>query len=240
MPRRSFRPRTKKPRAKILRRRQQARRSMNASERASLKQTIRVADDPINTVLILDNINLAQFDRAVQVARAYQYYRIKKVEMRFLPLMDTFTDSGLNSVPYFYSLIDKNENLFPVINGFNSLRDAGAKPRRFDDKTIVVSWTPAVPVVTANDSTSVPGISYALPKVAPYLNTNALANLDPSTWSASTVPHKGLVYGVEAVVNTVRGYQVEITAHFDFKKPLSFQENNSEPPAVKKVLTPYE
>lgn len=220
------------------RRKQRRTQSRATPEFASLKQTLQLNDDPINQILVLDNIALSQFDRATLVARAYQYFRITKVEMRFKPKMDTFTDSGLNSVPYFHYLIDKGEVLFPTLSGFSQMLDSGCKPIRFDEKTLTVSWRPGVSYGVQGDSTIAPTTVFNRMLISPWLTTNQDAGSDPNNWTPSIVPHKGLIYGVQATVSTPRDYEVELTVHFQFKKPLSFAVDAGEnaTPALKKVI----
>lgn len=216
-------------------------------EFASAKQVIQLTDDPVNTILALDNVTLAQFDRLSAIARCYQYYRITKIEMKFKPYWDTFISTGgagsTGSVPYLHWLVDTGEVLLPTAGavGFNQIRDAGAKPIRFDEKTVTIGWRPRVPQVTLADSSALPALSYAMAtKLSPWLPTNNAANQDPTGWVPSTVPHKGLYYGVEQSVQSVNNtYGVEIVVYAQFKKPLTYsfiQEELVTPP--KKVIEP--
>lgn len=200
------------------------------TEFASAKQNIELANDPVNALYRIDDINLSSFDRLSQIARAYQYFRFTKVVMKFKPLVDTFTLQGtgpgtFQSVPYLYTLINKSDTLNGIIGGFNGMRDAGCKPRRFDDKTITISWRPTVAqgvsLSEANNTTS-----YASYRTSPWLSTNANVMLPggSTTWSPSTVPHLGLMYGVEQA-NTgdqVLPYSLEVEVHAQFKKPLQY------------------
>lgn len=224
-------------------------------EWASAKQTLKLADDQFNSILKLDNVNLAQFDRMVQIAKAYQFYRITKLEYRLLPFADTYQTSGLDgagnalphsSLPYAYTLINKGENL--TVNSFNALRDAGAKPVRFDDRTVKVQWKPTVNILTRDSDATPPSYNFALTRTSPWLSTNDVAGQNPVTWTASTVPHMGLLYGVEQdfVSHPIdnpdyeNSYGVEITAHFQFKKPLNFPGSGKaeEVSAISKDMTP--
>lgn len=205
-------------------------------------------NDVINQILILDDINLAQFDRLSSIASNYQFFRLNKVTLKFLPYSDTFFTSGAvgEAVPYLHYLIDSGEVLLPVGGGagFNQLRDSGARPIRFDDKTITVNWRPRVPVATAGNSASPPDLSYAMStRVAPWLPTNNASNNDPVGWVASQVPHKGIYYGVEQEYTTQPGgdrlYGVELTVHAQFRKPLFVAPNaitEETPLATKKMV----
>ena len=74
------------------------------------------------------NLNLADFPRAVQVAQAYQHYRIKQVKLTLKFPYDTFTDAaGNNSKPNLYYMIDKSGSI-PVNPTLELLRTLGARP----------------------------------------------------------------------------------------------------------------
>jgi len=236
-------PRSKRaPRRRpLVRRRRPVRRAPPANEFATASQTIAMPQDQMNIVYRADDYNLAQFDRMVAIARCYQYFRMTKVEMKFQPLMDTFTDSGAQSVPYLYKLITKGDNI--DAGTFNKLRDAGAKPIRFDDKTITVAWKPAVLRGVIGEDTTLPVnpavIGWSEAKVSPWLSTSFLPASQALAWSPSAVPHKGLLYGVEQDNSTVtKYYSVSVTAHFQFKKPATYSTTGSSDatPATPKLI----
>jgi len=165
--------------------------------------------------------------------------------MKFKPLADTFTAPGVlspgnwMSVPYLYTLVNKSDTLNSVINGFDGLRDAGVKPRRLDEKTITITWSPTVAQgVSLSEGNNTQ--SYATYRTSPWLSTNANVMLPGgvTTWAASTVPHLGLIYGVEQeyVGNDVLPYSVEICVYAQFKKPLIFSNDPQAVAAQKKEL----
>lgn len=214
-------------------------------EYATARQTLQLPDDDANTVYTLDQIRLAQFDRMTAIARNYQYFRITRVEMKFKPFADTFIPGTggtvvNQSVPYLYTLVNKGNVLNTA--SFNSLRDAGAKPRRFDEKSLTVSWKPAVLVGTQDYSNVVTPLSsttFAQKKTSPWLATNANAGLRSATWSASVVDHCGLLYGVEQDLAGSTGqlpFGVEFTAYFEFKGPLNAPGVGTEKEPVTKEL----
>lgn len=220
-------------------------------EFATAKQTLQLLDDSGNIVYTLDQIRLSQFDRMVGIAKNYQFFRITNVEMRFKPFADTFVPGTGGpvlgqSVPYFYHLINKGNVL--QSSTFNSLRDAGARPRRFDDKTITVSWKPAVLYGTQDyQSQILPASSALLPamkKVSPWLATNINAGIRSATWTASTIDHCGILYGVEQDQTGSTGqltYGVEITCHFEFKGPLNAPGFGTEvEPTTKELISKEE
>lgn len=246
------RPRSRKParrarkgrRVALRRRARPARRQL--AEWASANQTIQLNDDPMNQIIQLDDINLSQFDRLSAIAQNYQSFRFTGIELKLKPYADTFaTTAGEGqAVPYLNYLIDKGENLVPVTGpaGFNQLRDAGAKPIRFDEKTITIAWKPRVPMVSAYDSSSTPTFTLAMAsRISPWLATNATANLDPSTWLPSTIPHKGIYYGVEqafVIPGGDRTYGCEITVHAQFRRPQFRLASGEYSPALKKPMVP--
>lgn len=184
-----------------------------------------------NTVYAIRNISLSNAIRAQTIAQAYQYYRIRKVWFKFKPLYDTFgnNSTGSVSVPYLYTMIDRT-GTFSMQTDLPTLKNAGAKPRRFDDKTLTVSFKPAIVIEGAN----APGVGAAISqapavtKVSPWLTTNANAyqqqGVGPSSvWQPNTVDHMGLLFAVEQVTpvspTAVVGY-FELCVEFEFKKQL--------------------
>lgn len=207
-----------------------------------IQQNVQSKPDDFNAIYQISNLSLSIFDRAVQVARAFQYFRIKKVTARFKPWADTYQQSTnpgspVGSLPYLYHLMDKGDTLFP--NSFNGMRDAGAKPVRFDDRTIVLSWKPNVLMFTKTDASGT-GItpSYNMSKTSPWLSTNDYAGTDPITWTPSTLQHTGIIYGVESAISfdVPYNYDVEYEVTIEFKKPLSFTTSTDTVPVHQKSL----
>lgn len=212
---------SRRPAQKKTVRRQNRKRAGKVSNYASASETITLPDDVVQTVYYMDNIRLEQFDRLSKIAQGYQYFRINRVDMRFKPQMDTFTDSTQNTVPYFHYLIDKGNNLVPsAAGGFIQMRESGAKPIRFDDKTVTVSWKPCVSLLTQDGSQPIT-FGAGLIRTSPWISTNDLAGAESTMWQPSTVEHRGLVYGVEALTSVARTYSSELTVYVEFKKPLS-------------------
>lgn len=221
-----------------------ARRRSGVVEFAGAKQTIELANDPVNAVFRLDDINLSQFDRLSHIARGYQYFRIKRVDYKIKPYADTFINTpaigSTGSVPYLYWLIMKSDTLNSVVNGFDGLRDAGAKARRVDENSINISWRPTVAQGVAISEPNITS-SFATYRTSPWLSTNKNVMLPGgvTTWAPSEVPHLGLLYGVEQnFVNPaeVLVYGVEVTVHMEFKKPLPFSNSPGDAPAQKKEV----
>lgn len=189
-----------------------------------------------NTMYNLRNIALNQFRRAVQVANAYQHYRIKKVTLEFKPSLDTFPagiggvgGAGLQ-VPYLIYMIDKSGSI-PTLVGSDDLRQMGARPIRFDDKTIKVSWRPSVLQEVFGNTAPLTGQSQY--KISPWLSTNANA-LNPGSFVPSGIDHLGIFWKVDRPGGNLPPdvpeytYDVQITVDFEFKKPLVQATNTVE------------
>lgn len=193
------------------------------SEFASAKQTLQLNNDNVNVLYTLYDVQLNQFDRLKQIARAYQYYRITKIELKLKPFADTFTNAGGNSVPYLFWLIDRNESFNFISNDFQGVRDSGAKPIRFDEKTINIRYKPTVLQTLPNDQFNPPLTqTFMNSRISPWLPTNRYAGAETviNQWDCSIVPHRGLVYGVQQdLAATPWQYGTEITLHVQFKKP---------------------
>lgn len=171
-----------------------------------------------NTMYSRLNTSLDQFARAVNQAQGFQFYRITSIKLQFQPRLDTFVGGGASTVPYFYYMIDKGGSL-PNNVTVGNLLQMGAKPIRFDDKTVKVQWRPAVvqDVATAGGGAPVSS-SPARYSISPWLNTNANF-ADPMIWNPSTVDHLGIYWIVETTgANSL--YDAVLTVDFQFKKPL--------------------
>ena len=153
--------------------------------------------------------------RVLDIAKGYQMYRLKKITCVFKPKFDTFAAGGGNSVPEFHYIIDKL-NSFSAGTNLQSLRDAGAKPIRFDDRNITISWRPSVLTQTFGQAN--PASQF---KLSPWLSVNANAGT-ANPFAYSSIDHFGLAWQVNVLLSA--GYadlQLEITLDWEFKKPLS-------------------
>jgi len=212
----------RKPSGRRMRRFRPAR---NVGEFASCSVTQWIGQvTSANQMYNLRNIALSQFARAVQVSKAYQHYRIKKVRLDFKPAFDTFpllgpAAPGVNlQVPYLIYMIDKSGSI-PTNVDSTALGQMGAKPIRFDDKTISVSWRPSVLTQTYGQANS-----QSQYKISPWLSTNANA-LNPGIFNPSDIDHLGIFWKVDRAGVLPAGYdeytyEVRITVEFQFKKPL--------------------
>lgn len=168
-------------------------------------------------------VSLSYCARAVQIAKGYQHYRIKKISVSYKPQFDTFAPiagaPGFGAmVPQMYYMIDKSGSL-PTNVGLAELKQMGSKPHRFDDKNVNVSWRPSV--LSDNYGQAQLQSSY---RISPWLSTNANA-LQPGVWNPSDVDHLGLFWFLHRPGNLPPDYpeytyDVQVTVEFEFKKPL--------------------
>lgn len=166
------------------------------------------------------NISLASLTRARDVAKGYQYYRIKRITYVIKPLSDTFNAQGLApggsaaTVPYLYYMIDRTR-LFQGGFTIDQLKQMGAKARRLDDKTLTFSYTPSVLTETFDNTANANlAVQY---KMCPWLPTRDITNV--GVWNPNTTDHCGIVWRVEQVGGTPIGYQLERRVQVEFKKP---------------------
>lgn len=163
---------------------------------------------------------LSDFSRAVTVGQAYQFYRIKMIEFKFLPKLDTYVAGGAGgaTLPQLLYMIDKSGAIPTSFNAGNLLQ-MGAKPIRFDDKNITVKWRPSVLTDVAFNQGGAAGASAPSQyKISPWLATNQNST-SAAAWAPSLVNHLGIHWVVETSgANSL--YDLIVTAHFEFKKPL--------------------
>lgn len=201
-------------------------RSSNVPERASLscKRTLQTggANFQVNQLYSLMNTQLIDYQRAVQVAQAYQHYRIKKIAVTFKPTFDTFANAGANTMSkmHLYFMIDKSGSI-PTNITLEGLKQQGARPFALDEKEKIVSWAPTV----LESSMYAGGVGAASAPAkyitSPWLSTNANV-VAPGVFNASGIDHLGLYWYCEQLLtpgNTV--YEVEVEVQFEFKKPLA-------------------
>lgn len=206
-----------------MRRRRGLRRVRDVHDLAScsVKRTINQAGGQgFNTNDMYDfrDIQLADYDRAVMIAKGYQHYRIKKITLTLKPVYDTYAQGiGANiSRPNLYYMIDKSGSI-PDNVQLEQLKQMGAKAHRFDEKPFSISWRPSV--LTAD--TTAPGVvTSAQYKISPWLSTTATPLVNP--WVPSTVDHLGVFWFVEQLFAPPGGiqYNAEVEVQFQFKKPL--------------------
>lgn len=169
-------------------------------------------------------LQLAQFKRASAIAGSYQEYRITGVTFKFTPRFDTFpaTTDASNQivVPYLYYIIDK-VGAIKAGATLAQLQSMGAKPHRFDDKTITVKYKPAV---LQSSETNTATSTLTRPVTSPWLLT--MTSPSDNLYAPSSVDHRGLWYILDAKNLPGDGqyeFDVDIQVDFQFRKPLLAQ-----------------
>lgn len=203
-----------------MRRRRGFRKARDVPEYASLSVRRSITDEggalfATNQMYDFRNIDLNSYDRAVIVAQAYQHYRIKKVTLTLKPTYDTYQQAaGAGSRPQLYYMIDKSGSI-PDNVTIEALKQMGAKPIRFDEKPISISWRPSV---LTSDNVA-PGVQFAAQyKISPWLSTSRNPLVNP--WAPSQVDHLGLFWFVEQLFVGGVQYSADVEVQFQFKKPL--------------------
>lgn len=190
---------------------------MSRPDVASLSVSTNLSNLATNTMYSRLNTSLDQFARAVTVAQAYQFYKITGITLKLLPRLDTYAGGG-SAVPYVFYMYDKSGSLPSTIT-LGNLVQMGAKPIRFDDKSVTIKWRPTVVTDVATAPGGGPANSTPSQyRVSPWLNTNANF-ITPGIWTPSTVDHLG-VYWIVETSGTNSLYDAVLTVDFAFKKPL--------------------
>lgn len=215
--------RARKTKMRVMRRGRKSA-SGNQPEWASLSETVQVLDNnnqqTVGTIYNNIDVQLAAFARASAVAQGYQYFRITRVTYKYKPLIDTFiaTAPGATQVPYLYWVINKTGLEYPGLNLGWFLAN-GAKPIRFDDKTITISYAPAVSYSMLEAATPSPVQQPNQARTKQWMNTASDA-FNVAAFSPSTVSHAGHYHLVDSQGSTqAMKYEVTCTAEFQFKKP---------------------
>jgi len=173
----------------------------------------------IGVLYNLLDTSLDQFPRAVQVAGAYQHYRIKRITVTFKPSFDSvIAQAGVVATkPRLYWMIDK-AGAIPTNIALEGLKAMGARPREIDEKPVVVSWAPSVLDATMNVAPNSIASKY---QISPWLST-ASQPIPAGVFVPSTVDHLGLFWYIDALNNPIgQQFQVEVEVQFQFKKPLT-------------------
>jgi len=191
----------------------------------SVNNYVTINRSSLGTAYTTSDIQLSDFLRASNVAQSYQFYRLKYVEIKFLPDVDTFNIGAASGKPYLYYQIDKGQAISNTVTNVD-LKTSGCKPIALDEKPITIRFKPAVLLSTLLDTDT--GLSEPnMYKVSPMLKTNANTS---GPFSPSPVAHQGMKFFVEnngAPLN----YSAQITAHFQFMKPRFDSPPRPAPPA---------
>lgn len=196
----------------------------------SVKRTINPSvggNYAVNALYSQMNTQLIDFPRAVQVAGAFQHYRIKKITLTIKPVYDSFLANGGPGKMNLYYMIDKS-GAIPTNVTLEGLKALGAKPRQLDENNRTISWRPSVLESVMYAAGGVGASSASKYKISPWLTTTA-SNVSPGVFVASGLDHLGVYWYVE---QTPAGagfqYSCELEVQFEFKKPLTNLIGNTE------------
>lgn len=171
----------------------------------------------VNNMYQYMNIQLSDFGRAVQVAQAYQHFKIRAVTLRIKPTYDTFGQGGSSKMNLYY-IIDKSGSI-PANPTLEMLKQMGAKARALDEKPFEVTWAPAVLTTDMTQGGPAGLLQANQYKISPWLSTgNVPVNL---AWAPNLTDHLGIYWYVEQLLTPVATpYMCEFEVQFEFKKPL--------------------
>lgn len=181
-------------------------------EKASLTEILPTTTHTTNQNYSSYNLSLASCTRARDVAKGYQFYRIKSVKFIVRPLQDTFVEAG-TTVPYLYYMIDRTRQLQAGFTA-NQLKSLGAVPRRMDDKNIVFHYKPSVLTDTYDNTAG--AATFIQYKMSPWLPTRDINLL---AWVPSTTDHQGIVWRAETNSGNAIAYVIDREVEIEFKKP---------------------
>lgn len=209
-PRKNMKKRATKPRA----RKAGKRKSMSQPEKATCSVVRTLGGGATNTMFAYNTFNLADYDRAVAIARNYQRYRITGIKLTFKPEYDVFAAGAGVAKPNLYYMIDKSGSI-PDNVTLEGLKQAGAKPHAFDEKPISVSWKPSVLNEMQVAGGLAAGAGY---KISPLLSTDSTPG-NVGAWNPSRVNHLGIKWYMECT-GTPLGVNLEAEIQFEFYKAI--------------------
>lgn len=199
---------------RVYRKRKYVSKTKNVNEYASCTVMRTVAATITNQMYSYDGFQLADYQRAVQVAGAYQRYRMSGITITWKPAYDTYAQGGPLQKPNLYYIIDK-PGAIPDNITLEALKQMGAKAIAFDEKPLHVSFKPATLGEELNTAGANSAAGY---KVSPWLTTNANAT-NALPWAPSTVAHQGIKWYMEQAGGNTQ-VNVEVKVQFEFCKPL--------------------
>lgn len=202
---------TARPRRRMGRR---ANKTRNVPDYASCSVKRSLVPGITNRMYSYDNFQLKDFDRAVQIAQGYQRYRMTGIKVTWKPEFDTFTPGSSATKPYLYFMVDKSGSI-PDNVTLESLKQAGAKPIAFDERSLSATFKPAV---LQGDLNTVAGTTYGGYRISPLLSTNQNATTN-APWQPSAVAHQGIKWYVDTTGSALN-IVVEVEVQFQFYKPI--------------------
>lgn len=175
------------------------------------------------------NFSLANAsDRIQRLGQSFQQYRIKKVTWQVKPFFDTYpaaTTATAPTVPHLYWMIDRLA-AYDADTTLTTLKAAGAKPIRLDDKMITKSFKPSVMYPTVYAPSNEDGTANVVAsayRISPWLSTNqsSYGGTKQTAWDPSSVDHQGLLIGIDCdIIPFSSTATIQFTVEFEFRKPL--------------------
>lgn len=209
----------RKPRRMLVRKPRLPRRVITTNT-AAVRENYTVSIPDGGLTFFSTALSQATFNRAQQVAAAFQEYRVKYVKLIFKPSADTFAPAAGNIIPQLYFQMNKYQSI-PTTASLQTLLDMGCRPYRFDDKNIIRAYKPTV--LLAADTT--PALATVAQKVmtTPWLSTNNNAQNPTPAWSPSTVEHLGCCFIVQKPnpATPTINWTLDVEVVFQFRRPLS-------------------
>lgn len=217
------------PLKKAYKKRTYKRRAVAKSKRTYRKRTIA----PANTAVVIETMDPViitlnqgyQWElpgivgaKPIAICEQFGLYRVAKVTHLFTPMYDTYSQAVVGTASTVPNLLWKMNRYADKPPGFVAadLRDLGAKPIRFDDKTITVSYRPNLLLANATAG-SVSGTM----KMSPWINTDSIP--DSPGFLPSSTNHYGHFYVVEGITTTPNTPPqigtVTTTIVYEFKLP---------------------
>lgn len=200
---------------------------------------------------LIDDIYLGApaFDRAQQVAKAYQEFRIKKIEVRFHFPFNAFSPnvSGGSTLPRWWLVHDPRQ-VIPINFGKNLLNDMGIKPRRAIGTHKVTFIPTALAPIQINPVIGPPlNNTPHLFRRRPWLPCSQDAGYtgQPVAFLPSLVRHYGLKYHVGDPVSppAAQPFEINVRVTFQFRKPVWYRAGVSDeaaPAASLRTFRPLE
>lgn len=162
--------------------------------------------------------------RILNVAKAYQEFKIDYVEVRLKPYYDTFATGATAGItaPQLYHQIIKDPSVSDMVD-ISQFRYNGINPMPFSkDGNKVWRYKPAASVVPVGAGSSASGMI----KVSPWLDTEDFTST-ATTPVFSTTQHYGSSLWIDTVEATkIPLANVEVEIHYVFRKPRSDYVNS--------------
>lgn len=227
-------PRRRAPRKSVRKNVRRSKRTV--PERASLTVTRAFQLLNPNQTYRLSDVELSQYARAVNVAKAFQLYRIKNVKLIVSPLADTFQANAGASVPYIYFQVDRTRELDNVRTA-QEFKQLGCKPHRLDDKIVIFQYRPSV-LNNTLDNVGTGANAFNQYKISPWLRCRDEVGI-PGVWNPDTTDHQGLVMFCENAGGANVQFKLEVMVEFEFMKPsypMTITETAPEPVDVNTLV----